>query len=48
MLIRHHCRTEQHRRVLSCLLECRTNKGVVSVPPSTSVTANFVRLCKII
>jgi len=37
ILLRHHCRSDQHRRVLNCLLECRS-KGAAGVTPSAAST----------
>lgn len=46
-MLRHHCRSEQHRRILSCLLECRTKGGLpipVAMAPSIKVSAVFPNL----
>ncbi len=49
-MLRHHCRSEQHRRVLACLLECRS-KGTTSNPlvvPSTAKVSNILYPFKIV
>jgi len=38
ILLRHHCRSDQHRRILNCLLECRS-KGAAGMTLSASCTA---------
>jgi len=38
ILLRHHCRSEQHRRILSCLLECRS-KGATGTSTGAIITA---------
>ena len=35
ILLRRHCRSEQHKRVLACLLECRAKGTASNVPPGT-------------
>ncbi|XP_057373954.1 integrator complex subunit 13-like isoform X1 [Daphnia carinata] len=45
IMLRHHCRSEQHRRVLACLLECRskgTAPNPLLVPSSTKESAQEI------
>ena len=42
-MLRHHCRSEQHRRVLACLLECRS-KGTTLNPSIVLATAKVLNI----
>lgn len=42
-MLRNHCRSEQHKRVLACLLECRA-KGSGTNPVSVSTSKVFETL----
>lgn len=45
-MLRQHCRSEQHRRVLACLLECRTKGSSPNPLTIASTTSNKVTITK--
>lgn len=45
-MLRQHCRSEQHRRVLACLLECRTKGSAPNLLNIASTTSNKVTITK--